>query len=1045
MLLVFSFYSLLVYSDREIHFSAPFLKGYVTKALEEKVLNHQISISSVEVSAFSKLSKLNLKLGNFKLIGQDDQSLIDIEAIDIEFNFFDLIFPNSRKYFISLSSIPIRIERKLDNKVSLMLGKYEVLNKEILGSSSIKVIGNISLLRFNNPKIELVDEVTKISIRPDIEQIKLNNLNGYKQVTLEASLRQNGFKPASLKFEAKFLGGSHTTQVKSVLKNFVPSQFFNFSDGPTNFLNKIKSPISGSLFFSLDQNKNIQSSYGSFNGKSLKIERLSTLTNDLKINELSFDFSSNHETSSVQLQNISIDSSYLISSGIGEIKLGKTLNLKLSLLESSLLLNLKQQKPLQLLNSNLEFDVDIAAGSIVLKQSSVYHNNTETIAEGYIHLANQPSKRTQFFLKLVNVDSLMLDHYNFGRGKVVTPLLRFIDKLDNFDLEFAGTLNNLVNYEFDGSLEFKEAQLNSFSHVGKVLVRDGKISFNSSQVSLAVQEILVEKESRLITRLKNLSLEIINIPGSPALVLRSDFRGQIVQNGAHLVDLIKDKMDIQLSPNFIMKNYISEDVIIGDIEVKLLDFNALQGSAKSLFAKINFKNLNINVPFFKKSTIISEIKISASKYEMGSTITGLVDNMPFEGYFKKVFIRDVASTLQVFWKTSINDFKPYLPNQFNYSSDGLVKLEVNIVFPPDQSPIFRLKGDITDSYLNVPSIGFRKEEGDFGEFEIGAVEGYPANFYFFSNDYELSGLIFFHPNKKFKKFEIQKVKLGDYFQGNATYTTSSHKNKLLVNGTMYNYLKAPKFKIETQEIPLSIIASFAKLTISENLDLDRFIGEFRIDEMFKGSGSGNLNGGPEVTIDLTISDKKKKLEAYSNNAGDVLMKSDIYSSGYGGEIYFDLTKRLNQAAEGTIRVTNMKVLGAPFLAKLVALTSIEGILDALGSNGMIFNDIKANFSFDKNFLTITKGVAVNPSLGITLSGTREMKSKMINYSGVVSPAYSLNRMVKKLPLIGNMLGGAEGEGAFGISYFSSGTIDRPTIAVNPLSIITPGQFRNLLK
>ena len=112
---------------------------------------------------------------------------------------------------------------------------------------------------------------------------------------------------------------------------------------------------------------------------------------------------------------------------------------------------------------------------------------------------------------------------------------------------------------------------------------------------------------------------------------------------------------------------------------------------------------------------------------------------------------------------------------------------------------------------------------------------------------------------------------------------------------------------------------------------------------------------------------------------------------------------------------------------------------------MVFDEIKAKYSIDKNFLYINKGFATNSSFGLTLSGQRNMNTKVINYEGVMSPVYSLNGIVKKIPLIGNIIGGNEGEGAFGVKYFANGFFKNPHISVNPLSIITPGVMRDLLK
>ena len=234
------------------------------------------------------------------------------------------------------------------------------------------------------------------------------------------------------------------------------------------------------------------------------------------------------------------------------------------------------------------------------------------------------------------------------------------------------------------------------------------------------------------------------------------------------------------------------------------------------------------------------------------------------------------------------------------------------------------------------------------------------------------------------------------------------------------------------------------LKVKKDLELSKFNGLFDLDKNFKGSGTANLNGGPKIQIDLETNNDRKSYKVYSSNAGDVLLKSNIYSSGFGGEINFELRKQFGKNFEGSLHITDMRVIGAPFLAKLISLSSVEGILDLLGSNGMVFNKIEADYSLDENYLRIKNGIAVNQSFGLTLSGARDMSKKTISYNGVLSPVYSLNGIVKKIPLIGNLLGGKEGEGAFGINYFATGALRDPRIMVNPLSIITPGKFRELL-
>ena len=301
---------------------------------------------------------------------------------------------------------------------------------------------------------------------------------------------------------------------------------------------------------------------------------------------------------------------------------------------------------------------------------------------------------------------------------------------------------------------------------------------------------------------------------------------------------------------------------------------------------------------------------------------------------------------------------------------------------------------------------------------------------------------FIHPNSI--KNMWSKVNLNNYFEGSAQYTINNEKDELLVIGSSLNYLAFPKNEFAIREKALEVTLSVSSLKIRDNLTLNNFEGLFKLSSKLEGSGSGRLNDGPNVRVNFQIDSEGRNFVLFSKNAGDVLSIANIYPSGYGGEVQFEFFETFGQSIEGSISVENLKVIGAPLLAKIISFTSIDGIIEGLRSDGMIFEKVKAKYKLKDTILTISDGVALNSSFGLTLAGTRKMDQKIINYSGVLSPAYTLNTMVKKIPFIGEIIGGNEGEGTFGISYNVKGNVDQPEVKVNPLSLITPGQFRNFL-
>ena len=87
---------------------------------------------------------------------------------------------------------------------------------------------------------------------------------------------------------------------------------------------------------------------------------------------------------------------------------------------------------------------------------------------------------------------------------------------------------------------------------------------------------------------------------------------------------------------------------------------------------------------------------------------------------------------------------------------------------------------------------------------------------------------------------------------------------------------------------------------------------------------------------------------------------------------------------------------------------------------------------------------VGSELGITASGTVDFAKDAIDINGTIVPAYTINSLLGKIPVIGTIFSGEKGGGIFAASYKVSGPVEKPVMSVNPLSALAPGFLRNLL-
>ena len=197
-----------------------------------------------------------------------------------------------------------------------------------------------------------------------------------------------------------------------------------------------------------------------------------------------------------------------------------------------------------------------------------------------------------------------------------------------------------------------------------------------------------------------------------------------------------------------------------------------------------------------------------------------------------------------------------------------------------------------------------------------------------------------------------------------------------------------------------------------------------------------INPNENNGINLTIS---------GNDAGELLRKGSYYKNGYGGRFKASISYKNRMKILGSLQIEEFRVKNAPVLAQIISSASIIGLLDNLNGNGLLFTKIEGSFDYKDGELTLNDGVAVGPSLGLTMAGYERYgkKQNTVNVNGLVSPVYIINGVVKAIPLIGKVLGGEKGEGVFGVSYKVQGNSSKPRVLVNPLSILTPGVFRKI--
>jgi AsmA-like C-terminal region len=149
--------------------------------------------------------------------------------------------------------------------------------------------------------------------------------------------------------------------------------------------------------------------------------------------------------------------------------------------------------------------------------------------------------------------------------------------------------------------------------------------------------------------------------------------------------------------------------------------------------------------------------------------------------------------------------------------------------------------------------------------------------------------------------------------------------------------------------------------------------------------------------------------------------------------------------KGAINLRNVTVINQPFFARLFAIGSLEGPLRLLQGGGIPITKFDAPFTARGKIMTIAEGRASGSAVGFTFEGTIDRGHNRLDIKGSLVPVYGINGLLSDVPIVGNLLTSHPGEGVFGLTYAVRGDIDQPDIAVNPLSLMTPGILRRIFE
>ena len=371
--------------------------------------------------------------------------------------------------------------------------------------------------------------------------------------------------------------------------------------------------------------------------------------------------------------------------------------------------------------------------------------------------------------------------------------------------------------------------------------------------------------------------------------------------------------------------------------------------------------------------------------------------------------------------------------------------QVEIDFRRDQPAKFRLVSDLNRLGLRLPELGWALSKSGKGRLEVAGVLGDVPRvdkLVIKGAGLNATGTVTMRVDGGLKKAEFSRVQLAGWLDAPIELIGRGRAAAPSINvlGGMIDARKANFGGAGSAPGAGGKLAvSLDRLIVSDGITLTGFRGEFSRRAGLNGKFTAKVNGKAPISGAVVPTKAGSAYRIKSDNAGAVFLAAGVLETARRGSMELTLVPRKGEVGQynGHIRGQNIRIRGASAMADLLDAISGIGLLQKLHGRGILFSDYQVDFRLTPRQIIITSGSAVGASMGVSMNGVYNLADSTIDMRGVISPIYFLN-------VIGRIFA-RRGEGLFGFNYRMVGPADNPNVRANPLSILTPGMFRDIFK
>ena len=359
-------------------------------------------------------------------------------------------------------------------------------------------------------------------------------------------------------------------------------------------------------------------------------------------------------------------------------------------------------------------------------------------------------------------------------------------------------------------------------------------------------------------------------------------------------------------------------------------------------------------------------------------------------------------------------------------------------------PSLRLVSDLNRLGVSIPALGWSKPQAGTGTFvletELGPGGASPT-LLLDAPGLVARGRVLLAPDGSFTGMDLSRVQAGGWLDAPISLRAPGpgQAPQVTLQGGRLRLANLPSGgQASTGSAPIRL--RDMRLDISDNIALTDLSGDITsVRGGLSGAFTARVGGAAPIRGQLAPDPNGRgtAIRLTGADAGGVLRAAGLFDRANDGELSLVLRPVAERVYDGTLNVSGTRVTSASGLTTLLNAISIVGLLDQMAGPGILFTSIDADFRLTPTALQVRQGSGVGPSMGISMRGVYDLQAERLDMQGVVSPVYVLNS-------IGQIFS-RRGEGLFGFNYRMTGSAQAPQVSVNPLSVLTPGMFRDLFR